>query len=217
MSCFTVQVLEPSSKILEIETCAGESVSSISIENIGSPNIALSQCIADFPADFNDRVIDAIDDKLIASSGVNISSQSGNLYFSSIINASSGISLSHSSGIYTIRTANDLYCESLQFSDNTTQVTAYQQTYRNINSSASLFTTDDIIFVDCSISNVFISLPSALNIGGKKIHVKRKSGPFNLTIVPSGSETIDDANSFSVHHNYQAITLVSDNTNWFII
>lgn len=157
MSCFTVQVLEPSKNIIEVETCRGDTVSLVTVENSYVPNIELSQCVSQLPSDFNDRIAASI------------------------------------SGILPTKQ------------------------YRNINSSYSIQTGDDTIFVDCSLSNVILSLPSASNLGGKQFHIKRKSGNYGLTVTSSGSETIDNSQSFTLHSNYQAITLISDNTNWFII
>ncbi|NDG31329.1 hypothetical protein EB118_14815 [bacterium] len=103
------------------------------------------------------------------------------------------------------------------FPDNSIQSRAYNENYRNIFSSTNILSTDDIIFVDCSSGNINLTLPSAINLGGKKINIKRKNGNFNLTISTSSSQKIDGANSFSIFNNYQAITFVSDNSNWFII
>jgi len=103
------------------------------------------------------------------------------------------------------------------FPDNSIQTRAYSENYRNISSSANILSIDDVVFVDCSSANINLTLPSAISLGGKKIHIKRKTGGFGLTILTSLSQTIDGSNSFSVFSNYQAITLVSDNSNWFII
>lgn len=102
MSCFTVQILEPSGKIIEVDTCVGNNVSSIVLENRTSPNIELSQCLAQLPADFNDIVFSAISGDILASSGINIIESGGKLYLSSLINATDGLFVNHNSGIYTI-------------------------------------------------------------------------------------------------------------------
>ncbi len=49
MTCFTVQVLEPSGKIIEVETCAGDNISNIILENYTSPNISISSCLVEPP------------------------------------------------------------------------------------------------------------------------------------------------------------------------
>jgi hypothetical protein len=117
----------------------------------------------------------------------------------------------------SIDATGQLYCQNVKFGDNSVQTRAYSENYRNISSSANILSTDDVVFVDCSSGNINLTLPSAISLGGKKIHIKRKTGSFGLTILTSLSQTIDGSNSFSVFSNYQAITLVSDNSNWFII
>jgi hypothetical protein len=117
----------------------------------------------------------------------------------------------------SIDATGQLYCQSVKFGDNSVQTRAYSENYRNISSSANILSTDDVVFVDCSSGNINLTLPSAISLGGKKIHIKRKNGNFNLTILTSSSQTIDGANSFTIFSAYQAITLVSDNSNWFII
>lgn len=104
MSCFTVEVLPPSGKIIEIETCAGNAVSSITIENYSTPNIELGQCISQLPADLNDRVFAIVSGDIVASTGMNIVSSGGKIYLNSLLNSGNGISLSYSSGLYTIAT-----------------------------------------------------------------------------------------------------------------
>lgn len=102
MTCFNVQILEPSGKIFEIENCIGNQISSIVLENRSIPNIQFEQCIAQLPSDFNDRIFSVIDEDIIASTGVTILSSGNKIYLNSIINANNGIFISHTSGIYTI-------------------------------------------------------------------------------------------------------------------
>lgn len=111
-----------------------------------------------------------------------------------------------------------LFCSSIKFSgNNSIQTKAYTENYRNINSSSNILISDDVIFVDTSISNINLTLPSAINNGGKKLIIKRKTGSNQLIILPAISQTIDSSASFAINHNNQSITLVSDNLNWYII
>lgn len=120
--------------------------------------------------------------------------------------------------VASIDSSGQLFCNGVKFAlDNSIQLKAYTENYRNLSSSDNLLSTDDVIFVDTSSSNINLTLPSALNLGGKKIVVKRKTGNNNLIILPSGSQTIDGSSSFTVNFNNQAITLISDNSNWYII
>lgn len=119
--------------------------------------------------------------------------------------------------VASINATGQLYCQSVKFADNSIQTRAYVENYRNINSSANLLVSDDVVLVDCSIGNINLTLPSALNISGKRIIIKRKTGTFNLTILTQPGQTIDGQAVFQINHNYQSIKVVSDNTNWFII
>lgn len=109
-------------------------------------------------------------------------------------------------------------CPSIKFSgNNSVQTKAYTENYRNITTSSNALLTDDIIFVDTSNENITLILPTATNNGGKKIVIKRKTGNNQLLIIPYLSELIDGANSFALNHNNQSITVVSDNSHWYII
>ena len=124
-----------------------------------------------------------------------------------------------SSIVASINATGELYCQGVRFADNSVQIRAYSESFRNINSNAFsvLLSSDDVILVDCSTTNIILYLPSAINLGGKKIIIKRKTGTFSLTILTQFSQTIDGQSSFSITHNYQSIKFVSDNSNWFII
>lgn len=110
---------------------------------------------------------------------------------------------------------------SIKFPDNTIQTTAYrldQVYYKTITSSTYLDVLDEVIFADCSSSEIEVVLPTASGVGGKKIVIKRKAGGlYNLTILPSGSEELDSGNTFTMPYDNQSITVISDNSNWFII
>ena len=117
MSCFTVQVLEPSGKIIEVETCSGSTVSSVLLENRSVPNIELLQCVAQLPPDFRDQIFSVVSGDIVAATGINIYSSGNKLYISSLINAGSGISLSHNSGIYSIAVTGNFGLTSEQVDD----------------------------------------------------------------------------------------------------
>lgn len=120
--------------------------------------------------------------------------------------------------VASVNPSGQIYCSSIKFSgDSSVQTRAYSENYRNITSSTSIAITDDVVFVDTTSSNISVTMPTAVNNGGKKIVIKRKNGNNNLTILPTGSQTIDGSASFIIYHRYQAVTLVSDNSNWYII
>ena len=85
--------------------------------------------------------------------------------------------------------------------------------------TASL-TADYVIQVDTLTTGAFsVSLPAGHAAGDTFIikDVVGNCGTANCTIDPNGAETIDDAATFVMTVDYQAITVVSDGTNWFIV
>lgn len=123
-----------------------------------------------------------------------------------------------SSVVASVSPSGQIYCQSIKFSgDNSVQTRAYSESYRNISSSSSILITDDVVFIDTSGGNITLTMPTAVNNGGKKIIIKRKNGSNNLTVSTSSGQTIDGSSSITIPYNYQSVTLVSDNTNWYII
>jgi hypothetical protein len=98
-----------------------------------------------------------------------------------------------------------------------TASTASDDNYCNINSSTTLSTLCDIVFVDTSSGDITITMPTAINSGGKKVVFKRKLGSNNLTILPIAGQSIDGSNFINTPYAYQSITLISDGLNWYII
>lgn len=108
------------------------------------------------------------------------------------------------------------------FPDNTVQVTAssgssqnQNKSYITINSNTVLSSIYDVIFANCSINSINITLPSSIGNGGAEIMIK-KIGTQPLNIYPALSQTIDGKAIFSINYAYEAISLISDNTNWYI-
>lgn len=111
--------------------------------------------------------------------------------------------------------------DSIRFGDGTIQNTAVSasvENYKTVSSNASLLPDDSIVFVNCS-SDISLSLPTASGVGGKRMTIKRKPGygENSLTVLPSGSELIDGDVSFSIPYDNQSISLVSDNSDWYVI
>jgi hypothetical protein len=173
MSCFTVQVLEPSGKIIEVETCAGDTISNIVLQNYTSPEISISQCITQLPSDFNDRVFAVVSGDIVASTGMTITSSGGKIYLNSILNSDYGIDLSYSSGIYTI------FATGLQPSGDYTLV-GHQHNISEINN------------YDTAVSGL---LPITDIIGGTNISVNQSGTTYTVSV--SGqlgltAEQVDD-------------------------
>lgn len=81
----------------------------------------------------------------------------------------------------------------------------------------TITSSDDVILADATSNNITITLPTAVGIV-KSFSVKRKDGTGNtLTLNTTSSQTIDGTTSISISTQYQSITVVSDNSNWYII
>ncbi len=74
-----------------------------------------------------------------------------------------------------------------------------------------------ILLVNTTANNVLINLPTAVG-NTAKITIKRVSGGSNtLTVDAFLTQTIDDGLTAPLVSQYETITLISDNLNWFVI
>lgn len=92
----------------------------------------------------------------------------------------------------------------------------FTKTYQNITSDTILSIDDDYIFVDSTSNEINLNMPIASGNGGKEIKIKRVAGDNLVNVNASGLGNIDGALSYTMYHLYQSITLVSNNSNWFI-
>tara|TARA_R110000824_G_scaffold264959_2_gene453811 strand:- start:844 stop:1590 length:747 start_codon:yes stop_codon:yes gene_type:complete len=120
-------------------------------------------------------------------------------------------------------TSNALYNDggTLRFNGSGIQSTTVPRAYQNFVSDfddfdVSMSGSDEVVFVNASGAAVNVYIPTAVDNGGKEVIVKSTGGSYGVTIHASGSQTIDGQSSFTIQHNYQSTTLISNNTNWFI-
>ena len=92
-----------------------------------------------------------------------------------------------------------------------------KRNYNNISSDFSMSSDSDVVFMDTSSSSLNVYLPTAIGQGGKELTIKIKSGSNSGVLVASGSQTVDGQAQFPLHHTYEGVTLISDNSNWFLI
>lgn len=90
------------------------------------------------------------------------------------------------------------------------------RTYNNITEDFSMSDDSDVVFMDTSSGPINVHLPTASGQGGKEIMVKYKAGSNSGVLIGSGSQTIDGQSQFGVYNIYESISLISDNSNWFI-
>tara|TARA_B100002019_G_scaffold290413_1_gene308066 strand:- start:157 stop:759 length:603 start_codon:yes stop_codon:yes gene_type:complete len=90
------------------------------------------------------------------------------------------------------------------------------RTYNNVTANFSMSASSDVVFLDTTSGPINVYLPTAAGNGGKELMVKLKAGSNSGVLVASGSQTIDGQSAFPIHYVYQNVTLISDNSNWFI-
>jgi hypothetical protein len=112
----------------------------------------------------------------------------------------------------------------IRFGDSTIQTTAYipgnisiSGNYKNVNNDyIASISNDSVLFLDPSLNDININLPSASGAGGKQFYFKRKNGNYFTKINASGTETIDGQPFFEINYNYEAVSIISDNQNWYV-
>jgi hypothetical protein len=105
------------------------------------------------------------------------------------------------------------------------QVDAMTGGYTVVTSSSTSYTEtatsgDKVIILTSSTSaTVNVTLPSAVG-NTARLTFKRSSTAgfiYSLVIAATASQTIDGSATFTAPLQYTAITLISDNANWFVI
>lgn len=96
-------------------------------------------------------------------------------------------------------------------------VSSGYRVYNNISSDFSMSDSSDVVFLDTTSSSIKVYLPTALGKGGKQLTIKIKDGSNSGIILASGSQTIDGQNQLGIYYKYESISLVSDNSNWFLV
>ena len=106
----------------------------------------------------------------------------------------------------------------IRFSDGSTQTSAIQnRTYNNISSDFSMSDDSDVIFIDSTSSPINIYLPTADGVGGKQLLFKMVSGANSGVLVASGTQLIDGQSAFGIYNIYESISIISNNSNWFVV
>lgn len=78
--------------------------------------------------------------------------------------------------------------------------------------------TDGTVLVDTSGGSVTITLPTAVGAGDCEITIKKIASANTMNIDPNGTEQIDGSSTtIPVVVKDEAITLVSDGSNWRVV
>ena len=90
--------------------------------------------------------------------------------------------------------------------------------YVTITGDTTVTTSNEVVFVNASSGEVDVTLYAASSNGGRKLIIKKTDSSGNaVNILRTASETIDGATSITLYHQNESVTLVSDNSNWFIV
>jgi hypothetical protein len=87
------------------------------------------------------------------------------------------------------------------------------QTFTNI----LLTDLDNTVLLDTTSGDIIVNLPSAVNIKGRIYTVKKIVSVNTVTILPNGSETIDELPSIILTLNMSYVSIQSDGVNWVLI
>lgn len=89
--------------------------------------------------------------------------------------------------------------------------------YNNVTADFSMLDNSDVVFLDTTSSSINVYLPTASGKGGKELTIKLKAGSNSGILVASGSQTVDGQNQIGIYYLYESVSLVSDNSNWFLV
>ena len=89
--------------------------------------------------------------------------------------------------------------------------------YTTITGDTTLTTANVVVFVNATSGEVDVTLYAATSNGGRTLVIKKTDSGNTVNILRAGSETIDGATSLALYHQNESITLISDNSNWFIV
>jgi hypothetical protein len=85
------------------------------------------------------------------------------------------------------------------------------------NGNYSVLLSDNVLLVDCTSGVTTMTLPAAATSGGHVFYFKKvDSSSNNMVIQANGSELIDSANTLSSNVQFEAFTLITDSTQWWI-
>ena len=95
-------------------------------------------------------------------------------------------------------------------------LSAYSNITTETTSTINVASTDGTILVDASAGAAVINLPSAVGSNGRRITMK-KIDTTNNTATLSANTNIDGTDTFTINKKYDAVEVMSDNTQWWII
>jgi len=89
--------------------------------------------------------------------------------------------------------------------------------YRSVTTSGNVVSGDYLILANAAGGAITLNLPPAALVPGRIYVIKRtNSGANTVTVDANGSETIDGALTHVLSPQWNAITIISDGTAWYI-
>lgn len=143
----------------------------------------------------------------------------------SLVDKNGYIAINKTSASYQLDVNGSGRFNAVVFGDGTIQTTAYVPggadtddllAYKTLNSNYSPTLNDEVMFLDVSSSGLVINLPSASGFGGKEFYFKKKPGIHSATINAPSGQTIDGKQNFVINYDYEAVSIISDNANWYV-
>ena len=90
--------------------------------------------------------------------------------------------------------------------------------YATITGDTTVTTANVVVFANATSGEIDVTMYAATSNGGRTLTIKKTDSSANSVVITrAGSETIDGATSVTLIHQNEAVTLISDNSNWFII
>ena len=135
---------------------------------------------------------------------------------STILASSTGSAISLSSGTHTVFVT---YPASKSvFLDGDNNLNPISVPYATITGDTTVTTANVVVFANATSGAIAVTLYLAASNGGKTLTVKKiDSGSNTVDIIRAGSETIDGGTTVTLIHQNESVTLISDNSNWFIV
>ena len=88
------------------------------------------------------------------------------------------------------------------------------------NTDYTVTSTDYCIIMHSLTQSRTVTIPTAQRNAGRVLIIKERDGyasSYSVVIDPEGSTTIDGNANYTISTNREAVTLISDGSNWFII
>jgi len=138
---------------------------------------------------------------------------------STILASSTGSAISLSSGTHTVfvtyPAGKSVY---LDANNNVAGNISLAVPYATITGDTTITVANVVVFANATSGAIDVTLYLAASNGGKTVTVKKiDSGSNTVDIIRAGSETIDGGTTVTLTHQNESVTLISDNSNWFII